>query len=96
MALGETGYAEWVGDVSDLTLLPAQLRLARAVEATGVPTVLVLLEGRPRIVREVVDGARGIVLANWPGMEGARARGVRRDGRGPNANVRGAGVIAAR
>ena len=73
VALGETGYAEWIGDIDDLTLSPAQLRLARAVEATGVPTVLVLLEGRPRIIRDIVPGARGIVMGYWPGMAGAEA-----------------------
>ena len=36
----------------------AQLRLARAIEATGVPVVLALYHGRPRILRDAVDGAR--------------------------------------
>ncbi len=73
VALGESGYAEWVGDISDLTLSPAQLRLAQAVQATGVPTVLVLLEGRPRLVRDVVPGAAAVVIGYWPGMDGAEA-----------------------
>ena len=73
VALGENAYAEWVGDISDLTLPPAQLRLARAVQATGTPTVLVLLEGRPRIIREVADQARAIVMGYWPGLDGAEA-----------------------
>ena len=73
VALGESGYAEWIGDIDDLTLSPAQLRLAAAVEATGVPTVLVLLEGRPRLVREIVPAVEAVVLAYWPGMEGAAA-----------------------
>ncbi|HEY0778555.1 MAG TPA: glycoside hydrolase family 3 N-terminal domain-containing protein [Gemmatirosa sp.] len=73
VALGETGYAEWIGDIGDLTLSRAQLRLAESVQATGVPTVLVLLEGRPRLVREVVPGAAAVVMGYWPGMEGAAA-----------------------
>jgi beta-glucosidase len=73
VVLGEDAYAEWVGDIDDLTLPREQLQLATQIEATGVPTVLVLLEGRPRTIREVVDGAKGIVMAYWPGMEGAKA-----------------------
>ena len=73
VVLGEDAYAEWVGDLDDLTLPEPQLRLAAAVEATGTPTILVLLEGRPRIIREVADSAKGIVMAYWPGMEGAGA-----------------------
>jgi beta-glucosidase len=73
VVLGEDAYAEWIGDIDDLTLSEAQLRLAAAVEATGTPTILVLLEGRPRIIRDVADSARGIVMAYWPGMEGAGA-----------------------
>jgi beta-glucosidase len=73
VVLGEDAYAEWFGDISDLTLPAAQLRLASAVAATGTPTVVVLVEGRPRIIREIVAPARGIVLAYWPGMAGADA-----------------------
>lgn len=73
VVLGEDAYAEWFGDISDLTLPAAQLRLAEAVQATGTPTVLVLLEGRPRIIREIAGAARGIVMAYWPGMDGAGA-----------------------
>ena len=42
--------------------MPApQVQLARALEATGKPVVVTLFEGRPRIVRPLVDGARAIV-----------------------------------
>ena len=73
LALGETGYAEWVGDVEDLALPEAQLRLAEAVIATGRPVVLVLLEGRPRLISRVADDVAGVVFAGWPGSEGAEA-----------------------
>jgi beta-glucosidase len=73
VVLGEDAYAEWVGDIDDLTLPEPQLALAKSVEGKGVPTVLVLLEGRPRIIRDVADGAKGIVMAYWPGMRGAEA-----------------------
>jgi beta-glucosidase len=73
VVLGEDAYAEWIGDISDLTLPEPQLRLARAVAATGTPTVVVLLEGRPRIIAAIAQAAKGIVLGYWPGMEGAEA-----------------------
>jgi beta-glucosidase len=73
IAVGEDAYAEWVGDVMDLTLPAAQLELVRAVQATGTPTVLVLVQGRPRVISAVADAAAAIVMAYQPGMEGAEA-----------------------
>lgn len=73
LALGETGYAEWVGDIENLTLPQAQLDLAAAVSATGTPVVLVLLEGRPRVIAPAVEDAAAVVFAGWPGTEGAEA-----------------------
>jgi beta-glucosidase len=73
VALGEDAYAEWIGDLSDLALPASQQRLAHAIMETGTPTVIVLLEGRPRIIACLADGAAGIVMAYWPGMEGAEA-----------------------
>jgi len=73
VALGEDAYAETPGNIDDLTLPDAQLKLADAVAATGKPVVLVLVEGRPRIVRTVVDRAAAILLALNPGHEGGTA-----------------------
>lgn len=73
LALGEDGYAEWVGDIDDLRLPDAQLRLADAVISTGTPVVIVLIEGRPRIVHPHADRAAAVLMAYTPGMEGADA-----------------------
>src|SRR5689334_3985747 len=73
VALGEDAYAETPGNIDDLTLPQPQLRLARAIEATGVPVVLVLYHGRPRIVRDAVDGARAIVTGYETGPYGGEA-----------------------
>jgi beta-glucosidase len=73
VAVGEDAYAETPGNIDDLTLPEPQLRLVEAVEATGKPVVLVLVEGRPRVISRVADVARGIVLAYWPGMQGGEA-----------------------
>ncbi|HET7456888.1 MAG TPA: glycoside hydrolase family 3 N-terminal domain-containing protein [Gemmatimonadaceae bacterium] len=73
VALAERPSAEKPGDISDLTLPAAQLRLARALEATGVPVVLALYQNRPRVVRDVVDSARAVVTAYETGPFGGEA-----------------------
>jgi beta-glucosidase len=73
LCLGEKTYAETPGDIDDLTLDADQLALATQLEQTGKPVILVLLEGRPRVIRPIVDGASAIVMAYLPGMEGGRA-----------------------
>jgi beta-glucosidase len=49
------------------------LRLAERIEATGKPVVLVLVEGRPRVINRIVEGAKGILLAYNPSNEGGSA-----------------------
>lgn len=71
--LGEEAYCETPGNIVDLTLPDAQLDLVNALVKTGKPVVLVLAEGRPRIIRPVVEGVKAILLAWLPGMEGGRA-----------------------
>lgn len=71
--IGEKTYCETPGNINDLTLDEAQLNLVAQLAATGKPVVLVLLEGRPRIIRPVVDQAGAIVMAYLPGMEGGTA-----------------------
>jgi beta-glucosidase len=73
IAIGEEAYAETPGNIDDLTLPEPQLRLAEAIQATGTPVVLVLVEGRPRVISRIADRARGIVMAYWPGMQGGEA-----------------------
>ena len=72
-ALGEGSYCETPGTISDLTLGEPQLRLAEAIVATGKPVVIVLAEGRPRIINRIVDSASAIVMAYNPGNEGGQA-----------------------
>jgi len=73
VALAEKPSAEKPGDITDLTLPAAQLRLARALEATGKPVVLTLFQDRPRVVRDVVDSARAVVTAYETGPFGGEA-----------------------
>ncbi len=73
VCVGEGSYAETPGNITDLTLGEAQLRLAEAIEATGKPVVLVLVEGRPRVINRIVDGAHAILMAYNPSNEGGTA-----------------------
>jgi len=71
--IGEWSYAETPGNIADLTLPQAQLDLVTRLEATGKPVILVLTEGRPRIIRTIVGDTMGILMAYNPGNEGGQA-----------------------
>ncbi|MFZ0064477.1 MAG: glycoside hydrolase family 3 N-terminal domain-containing protein [Pyrinomonadaceae bacterium] len=73
LCLGEGSYCETPGNITDLTLGEPQQRLAEAVAATGKPIVLVLVEGRPRIINRIVDKAGAVLMAYNPGNEGGQA-----------------------
>ena len=71
MVIGETPYAEGVGDRTDLSLSAEDVAAVRAVQAAGVPTVVVLVSGRPLILDPILGDADAIVAAWLPGTEGA-------------------------
>ena len=73
LCLGEGSYTETPGNITDLTLGEPQLKLAEAIQATGKPVVLVLVEGRPRIINRIVDKAGAVLMAYNPGNEGGQA-----------------------
>jgi beta-glucosidase len=73
LCLGEGSYAETPGNITDLNLPDVQLKLAEAILATGKPVVLVLVEGRPRVINRIADRAQSILLALNPGNEGGAA-----------------------
>jgi beta-glucosidase len=73
LCLGEGSYTETPGNISDLNLGEPQRRLAAAIEATGKPVVLVLVEGRPRIVNGIADAATAVLMAYNPSNEGGQA-----------------------
>src|SRR6266403_5015281 len=70
ICLGEWAYAETPGNIPDLTLPDAQLNLAMRVMETKKPVILVLTEGRPRIINRIADSAKAIVMAYNPSNEG--------------------------
>ncbi len=73
LCLGEGSYTETPGNITDLSLGEPQLKLAEAIQATGKPVVLVLVEGRPRIINRIADSAKAILMAYNPGNEGGTA-----------------------
>jgi len=73
LCLGEGSYTETPGNISDLNLGEPQRKLAEAIAATGKPVVLVLVEGRPRIVNRIADNAGAVLMAYNPGNEGGQA-----------------------
>ncbi|MFL5741545.1 MAG: glycoside hydrolase family 3 N-terminal domain-containing protein [Flavisolibacter sp.] len=73
VCIGENSYTETPGNLNDLTLSDNQLALAEALIKTGKPVVLLLNEGRPRIIRRIEGGAAAIVDLFLPGNFGADA-----------------------
>ena len=71
VCLGEQAYAETPGNINDLTLDDAQLQLVEQLRnRTNKPIITVLVQGRPRIIRRIVDLSSAIILMFLPGMEG--------------------------
>ncbi len=73
LCLGEGSYTETPGNLTDLTLSETQLAFADKIIATGKPVVLVMVEGRPRIINRIADKVSGILLALNPSSEGGLA-----------------------
>ncbi|WP_048921630.1 glycoside hydrolase family 3 N-terminal domain-containing protein [Rufibacter radiotolerans] len=71
--LGEKAYAESPGVIDNLNLEENQLALVRAAKETGKPVILVLLEGRPRVVSAIEPLADAILLAYRPATFGGAA-----------------------
>jgi len=73
LCLGENSYTETPGNLNDLTLSERQLRLADTAIVTGRPVILVLNEGRPRLLGNAAVGATAILQTYLPGNSGGTA-----------------------
>jgi len=73
LCIGENSYCETPGNLDELTLSENQTNLALALQKTGKPVVLVLNEGRPRLIRSIEPGASAIVQTYLPGNFGGDA-----------------------
>ncbi len=73
LCIGENSYTETPGNLNDLNLSDNQLLLAGAMIKTGKPVIVVLTEGRPRIINRIEPGAAAIVHTYLPGNFGGDA-----------------------
>lgn len=73
LCVGENSYTETPGNINDLSLSDNQLALGQALAATGKPVILVLSEGRPRIIRRIEPAASAILDIFLPGNFGGDA-----------------------
>jgi beta-glucosidase len=73
LCLGENAHAESPGNTRDLALPQEQMNLAKVAAATGKPVILVLTEGRPRFITDIVPQMKGILMAYWSGKKTAEA-----------------------
>lgn len=73
LCLGEPAYCETPGNIYDLTLPKAQIDYAKKLLNTGKPVILVMVEGRPRVITEIANEVNSILIAFLPGMEGGNA-----------------------
>src|SRR5689334_6787664 len=73
LALGVGSYCDTPGNITDMTIGALQIQLAEALKATGKPIVLVLVEGRPRVINRIADDMNAIVMAYNPSHEGGTA-----------------------
>lgn len=73
LCLGEKNYTETPGDISDLYMSKSQIKLALALSKLNKPIILVLNEGRPRLISEFEHNMSAVVQCYLPGNEGGRA-----------------------
>ncbi len=71
--VGENSYCETPGNMDDLNLSANQKELVKAVAATGKPVILVLNEGRPRIIGDIEPLAKAVVDVMLPSNYGGDA-----------------------
>ena len=71
--IGENTYCETPGNDNDLNLSANQKNLVKALAATGRPIILILNEGRPRIINDIEPLATAVVDVLLPGNYGADA-----------------------
>lgn len=71
--IGELPSTEIPGNIKDMDLDEAQLAYIQMLASTGKPIILLLTEGRPRIIREIEPKCSAIVQLYYPGDMGGVA-----------------------
>lgn len=70
LCIGENSYTETPGNINDLNISSSQIELAKALSATGKSIILILTEGRPRIISQIEPLATAILHTYLLGNEG--------------------------
>ncbi|HEY1113183.1 MAG TPA: glycoside hydrolase family 3 N-terminal domain-containing protein [Chitinophagaceae bacterium] len=73
LCIGENSYTETPGNLQEINLSGNQLALAKAVMGAGKPVIVVLNQGRPRVISSIEPGASAILYAYLPGNFGGNA-----------------------
>ena len=73
LCLGENSYTEKPGDLHDLSLSENQIELAKAVSTAGKPVILVLNEGRPRLINRIEKDMAAVIQIYLPSNFGGDA-----------------------
>ncbi len=71
--VGEKPATEKPSDIDELDLPEVQQKLVKELATTGKPVLLVMVQGRPRIIRKIEPVSQSIVMTYLPGNEGGRA-----------------------
>lgn len=71
--VGENSYCETPGNLTDLNLSDNQKALVKALSETGKPIVLILSQGRPRVINDIEPLAKAVVNIMLPGNYGGDA-----------------------
>lgn len=70
---GEQPYAEGPGNIDNMELPEGEMEILEAAIETGKPVILVLLEGRPRVLGDIFDECHAVLFAGLPGIYGGEA-----------------------
>jgi len=70
VVVGETPYAEMIGDREDLSLAKEDVAAIEKAKSSGVPVVVVLLSGRPLLIEPELKSSNAFIAAWLPGTEG--------------------------
>lgn len=70
VVVGELPYAEFMGDRADLSMSKDDIAIIDRLKAKGIPTVVVLLSGRPVLINSALEKSSAFVAAWLPGTEG--------------------------
>jgi len=70
VVVGERPYAEGIGDRADLALEAADVLAIENAKKAGIPVVVILISGRPMIIKDILPQVSAFVIAFLPGTEG--------------------------